>query len=132
MSDEKSRGIRPPRAGAVKLSGSASVTERKEGKSVERVIGTLEEEWEFDYPDEQPTHLTASVGIAIHVGRSTQFAREKIEVGVWCTLPSAPDKSAMTQQLGLAKRFAAHEAQEAMNELGSRFFPEQWSTFGDD
>jgi hypothetical protein len=66
----------------------------------------------------------ASVGVSLTVGRSTQYAREKIEVSAWCTLPCSPDEESIMSAYEAAYAFVEHESEERASQALEKFFPE--------
>jgi hypothetical protein len=65
----------------------------------------------------------ASVGLSVSVGASTEFAREKIEVSAWCTLPCKPEDKAIAEAYQRAAIIVMTEAQNRLDEASAKFFP---------
>jgi len=65
----------------------------------------------------------ASTGLSVTVGMSTEFARQKVEVGVWCTLPCAPDDASIAAAYERAATIAMTEADTRLSNAIAKFFP---------
>ena len=66
----------------------------------------------------------ASVGMSLSMGSSTEFARQKLEVSAWCTLPSLPDTESIAATYDLCKEIVFDECKRRTNEAVDAFFPE--------
>lgn len=86
---------------------------------------TLHDETHEDplLPDTPIPSPHATAGMSLCVGMSTEFARQKIEVGVWCTLPCTPDDAAIAAAYERAATIAMTEADTRLSNAVQKFFP---------
>jgi hypothetical protein len=98
--------------------GSRASVHHGRGKKTD--LGQRDEIVPTQNPSTQPM---ASVGLSLTVGQSTEYAREKIEVSAWCTLPCEPDEEVMQATYEACYEFVAREIQERSSDALERFFP---------
>ncbi len=97
-------------------------------KAETRDDGVLEEQtYEFPLDAHLPdiTELgahVASVGCSTSVGMSTQYAREKMEVVCWVTLPCQVDDKSIRQTFELCQLIAQTEADRFLDSTQAKFF----------
>ena len=84
----------------------------------------------YDKTDTEPivaekplTTPCASAGLSVTVGMSTEFARQKVEVGVWCTIPCATDDVSIAAAYERAAVIAMTEADTRLTNAIAKFFP---------
>ena len=65
----------------------------------------------------------ASVGIALTVGQSSDYAKEKIEVSVWCTIPCAPNPDAIQEAYEYCYDYVSTEVEQRSDAAVEKFFP---------
>jgi len=99
--------------------GSRVTIKHPDGKQTE--LPTHDEVIPMPEPTNQPM---ASVGVSLTVGRSTQYAREKIEASAWCTLPCEPNEEAIQEAYEAAYAFVEHEVGQRADQALQKFFPE--------
>lgn len=66
----------------------------------------------------------ATAGLSVSVGMSTPFGAQKVEVGVWCTLPCAPNEADIAVTYDRVASMVMTEADTRLHEALQRFFPE--------
>lgn len=99
--------------------GSRVTIKHPDGTSTD--LPTRDEVIPMPEPTNQPM---ASVGVSLTVGRSSKFAREKIEASAWCTLPCLPEEEAIQETYEVAYNFVVHEVAERADQALAKFFPE--------
>lgn len=99
--------------------GSRVTVKHADGSQTE--LPTIDEVIPMPEPTNKPM---ASVGVSLTVGRSTPYAREKIEVSAWCTLPCEPTEEDVRETYQVAYDFVAHEAEMRSDQALQKFFPE--------
>lgn len=75
-------------------------------------------------PETPASGPMASVGLSVSVGQSTEFARQKIEVAAWCTLPCLPDEVSVRDAYQACYDIVTEEISARSNQAIQRFFPE--------
>tara|TARA_Y100001970_G_C14223901_1_gene854382 strand:+ start:2196 stop:2582 length:387 start_codon:yes stop_codon:yes gene_type:complete len=66
---------------------------------------------------------TASVGLSVSMGFSTQFAREKFEVSTWVTRPCKDSEADRAAVFAECKKEAIEKAIEVRNEIVDQLLP---------
>ena len=98
--------------------GSRSKTERK-GHA------PREEERNQQIILENPTPgPMASVGISLTAGQSTEYAREKLEVAAWCTIPCEPNDESIKEAYQIAYDLVTTEVKARTGEAIDALFPD--------
>lgn len=107
---------------AGKLGWRVTVSERPKKGAPENILYDASHEDPL-LPDTPIPSPHATAGMSLTVGMSTEFARQKIEVGVWCTLPCAPDDKSIAAAYERAATIAMTEADTRLSNAIAKFFP---------
>ena len=75
------------------------------------------------FTEEMVEGNTASVGLSVSFGYSTQFAREKFEVSTWVTRPCKDSDEDRTSIFEECKKEAIDKALEVRNEIVDQILP---------
>jgi len=100
-----------------KVGSRTTLTKNKIPGTVEKSEDHIQIELPVDAP-------VASVGISVSAGMSTEFAREKIEVSAWCTLPSLTDRKSIEATYDTCYSYAAEKAKSSLDRAVKEFFPD--------
>jgi hypothetical protein len=73
-------------------------------------------------PSPDPTK-TATVGLSVSIGQSTEYAREKFEVSAWCTLPCRPNEEDMQDTYEECYSWVTRELERRSDDVVDKFFP---------
>jgi hypothetical protein len=65
----------------------------------------------------------AQVGLSLTAGMSTEWAREKIEVSAWCTLPCDDDPAAIQATYDTCYSWVLQQVQEKLDDASNLIFP---------
>ncbi len=98
--------------------GSRVTIKTSDGQEVE--LQKKDEVIPMDKPTNEPL---ASVGFSATIGQSTEYAREKIEVSAWCTLPCPTTEDAITETYQYCYDFVTNELERRSDEAIDKFFP---------
>lgn len=68
--------------------------------------------------------MDSSVGCSVGVSMSTKWARQKVDVTAWCTLPSYSDRASREVVLAECYEQVSSEVKARLEEVADRFFPD--------
>lgn len=98
--------------------GSRASVKLADGREVE--LQKEDEVIPMSKPSDAPM---ASVGFSATIGQSTEYAREKLEVSAWCTLPCPPEEAAVLETYQYCYDFVTSELERRSDEAIDKFFP---------
>lgn len=101
--------------------GKAGVRTTLTKDKISSTVEKTDENLQIRLPVDAPT---ASVGVSVSAGMSTEFAREKIEVAAWCTLPCLTDRKSIEATYDAAYEYAADRAKSSLDRAAKEFFPD--------
>lgn len=95
--------------GSIKAAGG-------ERQDIERIDG--------QFGGEPDPEKTASVGLSLTAGQTTAFARQKLEVTAWCTLPCKPDPQSIQEAYNACYEFVESTVKQRSMQAIETFFPD--------